>query len=225
MPRVARIVAIGLPHHITQRGNRRMDVFLDDDDRLVYLDLLGQYRDKHGLEILAYCLMSNHVHVLGVPKEANSIARTFADTHMRYAQHFNWKYSQSGHLWQGRFFSCVLDERHTLAAARYVERNPARAGLVGRAWDYRWSSARAHVGEGKDMLLAERWPSKRVRAQWRELLMDVEDTDDVEEIRWSTRTGRPLGAPDFLVKLEAILRRSVRPKRAGRPRKAGRKDT
>jgi putative transposase len=197
-----------------------MDVFLDDEDRRVYLDFLAWYRNKHGLEILAYCMMSNHVHVIGVPKEADSIARTIADTHMRYAQHFNWKYSQSGHLWQGRFFSCVLDERHILAAARYVERNPTRAGLVGRAWDYRWSSARAHIGEGKDTLLAESWPSKRLLAQWRELLTDVDDTHDVEEIRLSTRTGRPLGSPDFLVKLEGILRRRVRPKRAGRPRKS-----
>jgi putative transposase len=224
MPRIARVVAPGLPHHVTQRGNRRMNVFLDDKDRREYLGFLEQYRDKHSLEILAYCLMSNHIHLVAVPKEDHSLARTLADTHMRYAQHFNWKYSESGHLWQGRFFSCVLDERHTLASARYVERNPVRAGLVGRAWEYRWSSARGHVGESRDSLLSDRWPGKRLIAQWRELLVEFEDVRQVEGIRASTRTGRPLGTPRFIDRLERTMGRMMRPKKAGRPPKPHRNE-
>lgn len=219
MPRTARIVAPGLAHHITQRGNRRMEVFLDDEDRETYLTLLRQYRKKHGLEILAYCLMHNHIHLLAVPKETDSLARTLADTHMRYAQHFNWKHSQTGHLWQGRFFSCVLDERHALAAARYIERNPIRAGLVGRAWDYGWSSATAHVSEKSDSLLSDRWPSGQQLMQWRDLLSEAGDDARLRGIRLHTRTGRPLGTEGFLDKVERMLGRTVRPGKGGRPPK------
>ena len=196
-----------------------MEVFLDDEDRETYLAFLAQYREKHGIEILAYCLMSNHIHLVGVPSEIGSLARTLADTHMRYAQHFNWKYSQTGHLWQGRFFSCVMDDQHTLAAARYVERNPVRAGLVGRAWDYKWSSAAAHTRALKDALLSGRWPSKQRLKQWRELLTEAEDDTKLEEIRLNTRTGRPLGTERFIDKVEGLLGKIVRPKKGGRPRK------
>lgn len=218
MPRIARVVATGVPHHITQRGNRRMDVFLEDEDRKAYLGFLKQYREKHGLEILAYCLMSNHVHLVAIPKKDDSLARTLAGTHMRYAQYFNWKYSQSGHLWQGRFFSCVLDNRHTLAAARYLERNPVRAGLVGRPWDYKWSSARAHVGEAADAILSTRWPPSELLSQWKELLSEAEETNKLEEIRFSTRRGRPLGSPEFVDRLERLLGRRLAANKRGRPR-------
>ena len=219
MPRTARVVAEGLPHHVTQRGNRRTDIFLDDDDRVKYLDFLERYGKKHGMEILAYCLMSNHVHLVVVPKQAASLAHALAAAHTRYAQFFNWKYHQSGHLWQGRFFSCVLDEQHTLAAVRYVERNPLRAGLVGRPWDYRWSSARAHISEMKGSVLAERWPPDELRAQWREFLVETDNGQKAAEIRLHTRRGCPLGSDDFVRKLERIFGREMVIRSWGRPRK------
>jgi putative transposase len=196
-----------------------MEVFLDDEDRKTYLRFLAKYGGKHGVEILAYCLMSNHIHMVAVPSEIGSLSRTLADTHMRYAQHFNWKYSQTGHLWQGRFFSCVMDDQHTLATARYVERNPVRAGLVGRAWDYKWSSAAAHTGASDDTLLSSRWPSKRELMQWSELLTEAEDGIKLEGIRLNTRTGRPLGTEGFLDNIEGLLGKMVRPRKSGRPRK------
>lgn len=218
MPRTARIVATGLAHHITQRGNHQMDVFRDDDDREVYLRLLQKYRRKCGLEVLAYCLMSNHIHLVAVPREEDSMARTLARAHMCYTQHFNRKYSLSGHLWQGRFFSCVLDERHALAAARYVERNPLRAGFEGRAWEYRWSSARGHVGEFDDPMLAKSWPDENLLAGWRDLLTEEEGEEEVESLRHSIRTGHPLGSASFIRKLERALNRLLERKQRGRPR-------
>jgi putative transposase len=219
MPRIARVVATGLPHHITQRGNRHADVFLDDEDRLKYLELLKQYRQRHGMEILAYCLMANHIHLVVIPREAHSLARTLAETHMRYAQHINWKHRQTGHLWQGRFYSCVLDEPHTLAAARYVERNPVRAGLVSRPWDYPWSSARAHVGDAKDALVSKRWPSGQLLTQWRGILSEPDGDSETNSIRSSTRTGRPLGSGMFIEMVERMISRFVKLKKRGRPRK------
>jgi putative transposase len=216
---MARIVAPEYPHHITQRGNHRLDIFIDDEDRAVYLKLLKQYRDKHGLEILAYCLMSNHIHLVAIPKESFSLSRALADTHMRYAQHINRKYSKVGHLWQGRFFSCVLDEDHALAAARYVERNPVRAGLVGRAWDYPWSSARDHIGARRDAFVSARWPAGDLRKQWAELLATADGGKELEAIRTSTRSGKPVGSDAFIEKMEKLLQRLLKPKRVGRPHK------
>ena len=141
MPRISRAVAIGFPHHITQRGNYRRNVFENEADYLHYIDWLVLYSDKYLLEIWAYCLMGNHVHFIVLPLNADSIARTFNTLHMRYAQCINRRHKQAGHLWQGRFVSCVLDERHLYAGIRYVEKNPVRAGVVRKPQDYRWSSA------------------------------------------------------------------------------------
>ena len=129
-----------------ERGNRREDVFFGDADRRRYLLLMLEYARAHALEIWAYCLMTNHVHFVAVPREPEALAATFKPVHMRYAQHVNRRLRTTGHLWQGRYHSCPLDEEHLWQAVRYVERNPVRAGLVRRAERYPWSSAAAHVG-------------------------------------------------------------------------------
>ncbi len=155
MPRIARVVAVGLPHHITQRGNYRQDVFLEDSDRSKYLAWIGEYSRKYNLSILAYCLMQNHVHFIGIPQKEDSLARTFNSAHMRYSQYFNKKIKAGGHLWQGRFYSCVLDEPHLLLAARYIERNPVRARLVKKPWEWEWSSALMHIDKRRPMMELE----------------------------------------------------------------------
>jgi len=134
MPRIARAVVEGVPYHVTQRGNRREDTFFDDEDRQKYLEWLPEYSGKHGLKIWAYCLMTNHVHLIAVPQKRDSLERVMRPLHTRYAQYINRKNRWSGHLWQGRFFSSALDERYLWAAIRYVEGNPVRA-----AW---WRSQR-----------------------------------------------------------------------------------
>ncbi|HSW45266.1 MAG TPA: transposase [Phycisphaerae bacterium] len=146
MPRVARIVVPGMPHHITQRGNNRQDVFFVDDDRRMYLQLLKAQAEIHGLAVLGYCLMTNHVHLIGVPRYEQSLAKAVGRTHFLYSQYINRFHKRSGHLWQNRFFSCALDEVHLLRGLAYVERNPVRAKRVRVAWQYEWSSASAHAG-------------------------------------------------------------------------------
>jgi putative transposase len=155
MPRIARVVIPGCPHHVTQRGNRREDVFFTEADRLRYLELLAEYAAKDGLAVQAYCLMTNHVHLVVVPRAEASLAAALKPVHMRYTQHVNRTQRLRGRLWQGRFFSCPLDDEHLWAAVRYVECNPVRAGLLERAEHYPWSSAAAHCGLRADPVLSD----------------------------------------------------------------------
>ncbi len=146
MPRRARVVFEGVVHHITQRGNYRQNVFEDDSDKRKYVEFIREYSEKYGMKIYAYCLMSNHVHFIAAPVKEDSLAMTFKYANMRYSSYFNRKNRRSGHLWQGRFYSCPLQFEHALEALRYVERNPVRARMVELPWEYEWSSAREHVG-------------------------------------------------------------------------------
>jgi putative transposase len=146
MPRRARVVFEGVVHHITQRGNYRQNVFEDDSDKSKYIEFIREYSEKYGMKIYAYCLMSNHVHFIAAPVKEDSLAMTFKYSNMRYSSYFNRKNKRSGHLWQGRFYSCPLQFEHALEALRYVERNPVRARMVDLPWEYEWSSAREHVG-------------------------------------------------------------------------------
>ena len=145
MPRLARVVVPGLPHHVTQRGNRRQQTFFCDEDYRSYLELMGQWCSAHQVEIWAYCLMPNHVHLIAVPQSADGLRRAVGEAHRRYTRSVNFREGWRGHLWQGRFASFVLDERYLLTAARYVELNPVRAGLISAPSRYPWSSAAAHA--------------------------------------------------------------------------------
>ena len=220
MPRVARIVLPGQPHHVTQRGNNRQDVFLVDDDRRVYLDLLRVHCERFGVGVLGYGLMANHVHVVAVPEHEEALAQAFGRTHYRYSQYVNRLHGRSGHLWQNRFYSCALDEVHLWRTLVYVERNPVRAKLVRVAWQYAWSSAAAHVrGTDPTGLLdlsgwAEAWSGER----WKTALREREDEAEVAALRLSTHRGRPLATDAFLAKLERRLGRRLRPLPVGRPR-------
>ena len=222
MPRVARIVIPGLPHHITQRGNNRQDVFFVSDDRRVYLTLLREESARHGLGVLGYCLMGNHVHMVGVPAREESLAKAVGRTHWRYTQYVNRLHGRVGHLWQNRFYSCAMDEAHTVAAMRYVERNPVRGGVVRRAWRYEWSSARAHVGQahGSGLLDVEEWGRMWPAERWRGMLLGPEDEIVVADVRRSALRGRPLAGDALLAKVERRLGRRLRPLPIGRPRKA-----
>ncbi len=221
MPRFARAIAVGCAHHITQRGNNRQDVFLVDDDRGVYLQMLAEEAGKYKLEVLGYCLMTNHVHVVAIPREEDSLAKAIGRTHFRYSQYVNRFHGRSGHLWQGRFYSCALDGRGLRLAMKYVELNPVRARLCRRAWRYDWSSAAAHTeAKAQSDLLNLAWWYKRFSAQaWRDELSEGLTEDEVTRIRLRTRTGRPLGGDAFLSKVETLLGRRVRPLPVGRPRK------
>ena len=220
MPRIARVVAPGLPHHITQRGNDRCTVFFDDDDRRFYLWTLAKYQRKYGLDTWAYCLMDNHVHVLGVPERDDSLARCFAGTNLVYTQYLNKKRGRGGRLWQNRFFSCPVDkDEYFWPVLRYIEVNPVRAQLARNAWDYVWSSARHHVlGEPDPVVSGPDWLAGELKQRKYRSYLAQAQTEAEEEIRRMTASGRPLGSQTFVAKLESTAGRRLAPGKAGMPR-------
>jgi putative transposase len=216
MARRGRIVVLGLPHHATQRGNRKTRIFFDDEDRTHYLALLREYSRKYEVLIWTYSLMPNHTHNIVVPPSEDALSKMFRDVHGTYGSDFNRKYGLTGHLWEARFYSCAMDEPHFWAAVRYVERNPVRAGMVGRAEDYEWSSARAHVTGAPDPVLDPGLPLIGIVGNWSEWLAAENLDDQVKAIRQATATGRPCGSEEFLVEIEKQIGKTVRPKKRGR---------
>jgi putative transposase len=225
MPRVARVVVAGLPHHVTQRGNNRQQVFFADDDHHTYLQLLGEEARRYALDVLGYCLMPNHTHLVVVPRDRQSLAKAIGRAHWRYTQAINQRHGRSGHLWQNRFYSAALDNAHALYALRYVDCNPVRAGLCSAAVSYPWSSAAAHAS-GRDPGGLLDLPGFRRRFQgrpdggdWARALAAPLHEAQVMALRRATHTGRPLAAERALAKLEASLGCRLRPLKVGRPRK------
>ena len=219
MARRARVVVPGCPHHITHRGNRGEAVFLRTEDRITYLDWLSNYSREHGLRIWAYCLMTNHVHLIGVPVELESLERAVGFTHRRYARAINRREGWLGHLWANRFHSAPMDGAHLWTAVRYVELNPVRAALVSEAPDYRWSSARAHATRTHDPYLSSVRPFPGPIRDWHAWLHSAADTESWENLRKCTSTGRPCGSDQFVRRVEKGTGRSLAPRRRGRRRK------
>jgi putative transposase len=190
----------------------------EDGDREVYLRLLVYHMNRHQAHLTGYCLMGNHVHLLLVPEREDSLAKAVGRTHLDYARWRNIRRGETGHLWQNRYFSCPLDERYRWEALRYVELNPLRAGLVGDATDWRWSSAAAHAG-GEDIsgfLDAGEWSRTWTVHGWREALeYGIRCADFIERIRASTRTGRPVATTDFVEELERTTKRQLKPQKRG----------
>jgi putative transposase len=219
MARLARVVMPGVAHHITQRGNRRLQTFFDDDDDEAYLALMAEWCDRLGVAVWAYCLMPNHVHLIAVPGSEDGLRRAVGEAHRRYTRRINFREGWRGHLWQGRFASFPMDDLWLLRAARYVELNPVRAKLCRAPWRWRWSSAAAHVG-GKDDVLVRAGPLlKRAGMDWRDFLLEPLGDAQAARIRSHESTGRPLGSERFVVRLEKALGRVLRRLPAGRPRK------
>ena len=220
MARLARVVLPGLPYHVTPRGNRRQDLFFRPQDRRIYKRWLGEYAERYGLEVWSYCLMTNHVHLLVVSKQGDSLAGAIGRTHGRYAQWQNRRYGWSGHLWANRFYSTPLDEEHLWTAVKYVELNPVRSGLVERAEEYEWSSARCHARDYSDDLLAPNRPFPGSVEDWSTWLAGELPEEEVETLRKNTSTGRPTGSDSFIADLEAQLVRTLHlQKRGRRPRR------
>ena len=223
MPRTARIVLPGRPHHVTQRGNNSQTVFRNDDDRRLYLRLLAQQSRVFGLSLLGYCLMGNHVHLVVVPRRAGSLALAVGRTHWLFTRAANLRAGRTGHLWQNRFFSCPLDEAGLLAVMCYVEQNPVRAGLVRAPWRYPWSSAAVHCRLATDAGLLDLAAWARLRRgsrPWREVLRRRQAEAEAQAIRDRTRAGRPLASPPRIAEWERRLGRKLRPSPVGRPPKA-----
>jgi putative transposase len=193
VPRIARIVVPGIAHHIVQRGNRQQRIFHTHGDCRRYVDMLAETSSAHTVECLAWCLMPNHVHLVLRPATAAGLRSVMSSVHTRYAQHINRREQSSGHLFQDRYRSYPMDDAHLMIAVRYVENNPVKAGLVLHAAEWRWSSARAHLGLGRDPLTDVAAMAQHV-ANWSAYLQDgVEAADRNDLIERALRSGRPLG--------------------------------
>lgn len=214
MARIARVVVPNIPHHITQRGNRRMDTFFSEADFREYLYLMAEWCNRCKVQVWSYCLMSNHVHLIVVPETEDGLRRAIGEAHRRYTRYINFQKEWRGHLWQGRFGSFPMDEQYLVAAARYIELNPVKAGIVKKPEDYKWSSAQAHL-QGEDDILVKVEPLLSIIPDWRELLASDLSEEEYETLRRHERTGRPLGSGDFIEKVEEQTDRVFRRQKPG----------
>lgn len=219
MSRRPRHAIPGYPHHVTQRGNNRQDVFFTDEDRELYLALLRQHALQYGFDVLGYCLMTNHVHIIGIPTEEDSLAKAVGRTHWKYSQVLNRLHERSGHLWQNRFYSCPMDDARMVTAMAYIERNPVRAKMVRDAWKYPWSSAGVHAGLSEsEWLEANRWQKAARGTDWRERLKTKDESEAGAMLMLHTNRGRPLGSDAFIAKIEALVGMRLRALPVGRPK-------
>ena len=220
MTRLARIVVPGLPHHVTARGNRREPIFFEDGDQEVYLDLLAEQTRKARVAVWAYCLMPNHVHLILNPADEAGLARGLGETHRRHTNFINARGRWSGHLFQKRFGSVVMDEAHLAAAFLYVALNPVRARLAAKAADWPWASTSAHLRAAGDGLVAlepllERMPDFADRLAAAEA-DGAGEARDFQTLRSSETTGRPAGNAEFIAGLERLLGRPLARRAPGR---------
>jgi putative transposase len=226
MPRQPRLILPGVAVHITQRGNNRSDCFRRDGDYMLYLLHLRELADGLGCEVHAYCLMTNHVHMLLTPPSPDTCTVLMRNLGQRYVQHFNRTHERTGTLWEGRYRSFLVESaRYALACYRYIEQNPLRAKLVREPADYPWSSHRANAGLGKDPLVRPHAeylalsedPVNRMQA-YRSLFDNWLDAAELKKIREAAHSGLPLGSEAFKARMEIDLGRKLRHGKPGRPK-------
>lgn len=229
MPRHPRLIVPDVAVHIVQRGNDRNACFRQDSDYLLYLLHLGALAKKAGCELHAYCLMTNHVHLLLTPKQAGSCAVLMRELGQRYVQYFNRRHGRTGTLWEGRFRSCLVESaRYVLACYRYIELNPVRAGLASHPGKYRWSSYKGNAEAVDDRLL---FPHPEFlalgetvvarRCAYAALFDSALDESLMRSIRDATDGGLPLVTELVRRKLASELGLRVERGRPGRPPKSG----
>jgi putative transposase len=215
MARLPRLVLPGIPHHITQRGNRRERTFFEDGDFALYLDLLAEAAGRSGVEIWSYCLMPNHVHVIATPSDEDGLRRTFRYVHRHYTGYINARLRVTGHLWQGRFGSVAMDEPHFVTALRYVALNPVRARLTARAEDWEWSSTRALIA-GEDNHVVRVAPAlERVGDFAAFLGEEFDEAMTYTALRKAESVGRPVGSKEWLAEMEAQTGKVLAPQKRG----------
>jgi putative transposase len=219
MPRIARAVAVGFPHHVIQRGNNKEQVFFEKEDRQKYLELLKKYSDKWECPVIAYCLMNNHVHLLAKPKSEESLYKMMQGITLCYTQHINRKYEKTGRLWESRYHSCIVDREHYLwAVARYIEQNPKRAKIVKKEEEYPYSSAKAHIEGKRDDILGEKLFNDNQRKDYIAFIRESITEEEIQRLKYSTRTGRPFGREEFIKRMEKKLNKRFILQRHGRPK-------
>jgi putative transposase len=215
MPRTARIIVPGLPHHVTARGNRREPIFFRDGDQDTYRGVLAEHLRQEAVEVWAYCFMPNHVHLILCPSTEDGLGRALGGAHRRWSHWINARAGWRGHLFDGRYASVVMDDAHLMAAVRYVSLNPVRARLASRAQDWPWSSVGAHL-RGRDDGLVRVGPVLDRVNDFSELIETDPDDRGFASIRAAETTGRPLGTADFVTGLERRLGRRIARQKPGR---------
>ena len=221
MTRRARIILPGVPHHVTQRGNRRQQVFFSADNYQFYLNLLNTCAKAFEFEIWSYCLMPNHVHLLLVPQTESSLRDGISHLHQCYTKAVNRVKDWQGHLWQGRFFSCPVQHEKAAIVARYIELNPVRAALVTDAKDYQWSSAAVACEYGRNGRSGFS-PIFAPGGTWEEFLKHdpkFDNNDEFTAIRTSALRGVPYATETYVKELERSTGLSILPKKPGRKAK------
>ncbi|MCP5462304.1 MAG: transposase [bacterium] len=220
MPRTARLIAVGYPHYVTQRGNNRQQIFLNDRDRENYVALLQEHSKECLCSVYAYCLMENHVHLVLFPKRKYSLAKMMQKISLRYTQYFNNKYRKTGRLWECRFHSAIVDPAEYLwAVCRYAERNPCRQRIVVKAQDYPWSSARFRYSDEHNKYVKQFLKTFEGQQKYAEYLNEYDNPDDVQKIRKSAISSLPIGSDEFIISIERITGISLKRRPRGRPPK------
>jgi len=222
MPRVARIVVPGWPHHLIQRGNNREKIFFDDEDRKCYLELIKHYIEKWKCYVYAYCLMPNHIHLLVEPTEEKTLRKMMQAISLCYTQTINTKYSRTGRLWECRYHSSIVDKDVYLwAVCRYIERNPVRANLVSDPREYNWSSAKYHfLNEPNPILTKNKWILPAEERDYMKYLLESESEKEKEFITKMTYKGLPITKEESQSKFEIMFNKKIFPLSRGRPKKA-----
>lgn len=215
MARLPRLVLPGIPHHVTQRGNRREKTFFEDGDYELYLDLLAEAAARSHVEIWSYCLMPNHVHIVAVPSDEDGLRRTFRYVHRHYTGYINARLRVTGHLWQGRFSSVAMDEPHLVTALRYVALNPVRAKLVARPEDWTWSSTRAHLAAADNGVVVVGPALRRVGDFSAFLGEDFDEALTYAALRKAESVGRPVGSAEWLEDMEQRTGKVLVPRKRG----------
>jgi putative transposase len=224
--RKPRFTIPGVPQHIVQRGNNREPCFFAPEDYRFYLDSLRESADKFRCAVHAYVLMTNHVHLLVTPGQEGAIGRCLQSVGRRYVRYVNRVYRRSGTLWEGRYKASLIDtETYLLTCYRYIELNPVRAGMVVHPGDYHWSSHRHNAAGQEDEALTPHpeyrrlGPTPELRQHaYRELFRDHLTDSLLHAVRETLNQELVLGSERFKDKIEATLKRRVRPGIAGRPR-------
>ena len=220
MTRQARFVLPGHLHHVTQRGNYRQNIFQDQQDRVYYLKLIDHYAKEYKNEIYAFCLMTNHVHFIIKPHKQDSLANIFCRAHQQYSLYYHKKNRIHGHLWQERFYSCLLEGSHIPAAIKYVECNPVRANLVKYPWDYHWSSTNFHLGKKYNIINLSNIRPYVSAGNWKEFLNQHQSNQEINSIRQATNKGYVFGSNEYIKFLEEKYVCTLTPQIIGRPKKS-----
>jgi putative transposase len=225
MARLPRITPVDVPVHLIQRGNNRQVCFVSSDDHAAYAGWLKLYSEKYGVDVHAWVMMTNHVHILCTPRRTGAVSSMMQSLGRRYVRYFNYGYKRTGTLWEGRYKSCLIQaEQYLLEVYRYIELNPVRAEMVTDPGDYRWSSYRINAqGEKSDLCtphpvyLALGKKNTARRNNYKELFRHHLDGELLKNIRTNLNSGMVVGNDLFKKEIKTLTGRRVQPKKRGRP--------